>query len=143
MFFLLAQPNYAREMRTLETQAKHKTYNRYNSPLSFVEFIEAAKWCKVNLPDTARIASRKPEIFYMMSDGLKCDGVPFYATPEEVLKNFEDNEIDYVVIDWWFPHAYRTIVPAIQKYPDRFKAQYQVGGENNQPVTYVFEIIPQ
>ncbi|MDR1652905.1 MAG: hypothetical protein LBS01_04535, partial [Prevotellaceae bacterium] len=141
IFFFAAHPTYAKSMQDIENQAKYKTYNQYNSHPAFAEFLQATAWCKQNLPDTTRIASRKPEIFYISTNGKKCAGFPQYATPEEVLASFEKNKIDYVVIDWWFRHAYATVVPCIQKYPEKFRIINQIGGENGQPATYVVQVL--
>jgi hypothetical protein len=141
IFFFGAQPSYAKSLENIKLQAKYKSYNQYNAVPQFLEFIQAAQWTKANLPDTARIASRKPEIYYIFTDNRKCAGFPQYATPEEVLSGFEKNKIDYVIIDWWFKHAYATIVPCIQKYPDRFSIIMQIGGSNNQPATYVVKFL--
>jgi hypothetical protein len=138
-FFFIAQPTYAKSIKEIELQAKFKTYNQYNAHPAFLEFLQAADWCKQNLPDTARVASRKPEIFYISTNGKTCGGFPQYASPEEVLASFEKNKINYVVIDWWFRHAYATVVPCIQKYSDRFRIINQIGGTNGQPATYIVQ----
>jgi hypothetical protein len=141
IFLIAVQPVYAKSMKEIELQAKYKTYNQFNTSPSFFEFLQAADWIKKNTPDTARIACRKPEIFYISTAGRKCSGILYYATPEEVLNHFEENKIDYVIIDWWFRHAYHTIVPCIQKYNDRFRIVHQIDGNNNQPATYVVRFL--
>jgi hypothetical protein len=141
IFSLIAQPIYAESIKEIKLQAKYKTYNQFNATLPFLEFLQAADWIKKNIPDTARIACRKPEIFYISTSGGKCAGIPYYGTPEDVLKSFEENRTDYVIIDWWFGHAYRTVIPCIQKYGDRFRVVHQIGGYNNQPATYVVQVL--
>ncbi|MDR1631901.1 MAG: hypothetical protein LBR97_03320 [Dysgonamonadaceae bacterium] len=141
IFSLVAQPIYAESMKGIELQAKYKTYNQFNATPSFVQFLQAADWIKGNIPATARIACRKPEIFHIFTDGRKCGNFPFYATPEDILKGFEENKIDYVIIDWWFRHAYHTVVPCIQKYSDKFVVVHQIGGADNQPATYVVRFL--
>jgi hypothetical protein len=141
IFIFAVQPSYAQSFKDIKLQAKYKYYNQANATPSFLEFIQAAQWVQKNIPDSERVASRKPEIFYIFTDGRKCGGFPQYATPEEVIDGFEKNKINYVIIDWWFRHAYATVVPAIQQYPDKFRIVNQFGGANNQPATYVVEFL--
>ena len=141
IFFLIAQSSYSQSFNDIKSQARYKTYNERNAMPPFLEFIQATDWIAKNIPDTARIASRKPEIFYIFSGNRKCAGLPYYGTPEEVLNDFEKNKIDYVLIDWWFRHAYTTVVPCIQKYEDKFRIVHQIGGQNNQPVTYIVQFL--
>ena len=122
--------------------AKFKTYTEKNAAKSFVEYLAAINWCAANLPDTARVACRKPELFYIYSKGRKSGGIPQYASPEAVLEGFEKNRIDYIIIDHWFRHAYVTVVPAIQKYSDRFAVVHQIGGDpkDETPATYIVKM---
>jgi hypothetical protein len=139
VFVFCCQPVYAASIKTVEATSRIKVFNERNAAPAFVEYMEAAKWMKDNLPDTIRVACRKPEFFYIFSGGRKSGGIPWYATPEEVVAGFEKSNIDYVIIDHWFGHAYRTVVPAIQKYDNRFQVVHKIGGDDKQekPATYV------
>ena len=46
--------------------------------------------------------------------------IPRDGTPEEALSFLENNKVDVVIIDTWFPSAYRIILPAVERYPERF-----------------------
>jgi hypothetical protein len=140
IFTVCCQPAYAANIKQAEAQSKVKVYNTTNSSPQFVEFLDAIRWCKNNLPATVRVASRKPELFYIFSGGRKSGGFPHYATPEEVVENFVKNKIDFVIIDHWFRHGYVTIVPAAQKYPDLFNVVHQIGDKKaDEQLTYIIQ----
>ncbi|GHT69994.1 hypothetical protein FACS189452_10760 [Bacteroidia bacterium] len=150
VFVVTMQPVYAASIKATELQAKTKTYTVANSSPNFVEFLDAIKWIKDNTPDTARFACRKSELFYIFSGGRRSGGIPIVMMgqpnipPEEVIERFEKDKIDYVIIDSWFRHAYFTVVPAIQKYEDKFRVVYQNGGEEgNRNPTYVVKFLHQ
>ncbi|GHT55107.1 hypothetical protein AGMMS49982_20670 [Bacteroidia bacterium] len=142
VFALIAQPTFAASIKGLKSQAKYKTYNYANAAPAFVEFLDAIRWVKDNTPETARICTRKPENFYFYSNGRKGGSFPWYATPEEIVEYMTTSKFDYIIIDHWFPHAYRTLVPAAQKYGDKFKIVHMVGGTQQSPPTYVLKFIP-
>jgi hypothetical protein len=122
-------------------KAKLKDYTRSNVSLSLAEYLEAAKWVKVNTPNDSRVSVRKPELFYIYSDGRKSIMFPHYATPEEIMTFFDRNKVDYVILDWWFRHAYATVLPAIQQNEDRFKVVHKIGGAGDVPATYVMKVL--
>jgi hypothetical protein len=121
-------------------KAKYKEYHRSNTSLSLVEYLEAVQWLKANTPRDSRVSVRKPEFFYIYSNGRKSMMFPQYATPEEIMTFFDKNKIDYVIIDWWFRHAYATVLPAVQKYEDRFEWIHQIGGVGKSPSTFILKI---
>ncbi|GHU95741.1 hypothetical protein FACS1894156_5840 [Bacteroidia bacterium] len=150
VFVVTLQPAYAASIETAESQAKTKTYTAANSSPNFVEFLDAIKWVKDNIPDSARVACRKSELFYIFSGGRKSGGIPIVMvgqpniSPEEVIERFTKEEIDYVIIDSWFRHAYFTVIPAVQKYDEKFNVVYQNGGEDNvRNPTYVIQFDPR
>ena len=136
-------PNYNNAIQTAGKAAKFKEYTAANTTPPLVEYIDAMRWVKNNLPDTARISTRKPELFYIYSGGRKSSSFPYYGTPEEVMDYLSQNKIQYVIIDHWFRHAYTTVVPAVQKYQDKFRVAVQIGGKTKDvPPTYVLEYLP-
>ena len=149
-FTWMSYPTYAASIKNAEMMAKFKDYTDANSSPAFFEYLQAIRWVKTNVPDTMRVSTRKPEIFYIYSGGRPSSYFPFYATPEEVIDYLEQNNIRYIIIDRWFRHAYTTIIPAVQKYPEKFRVVGQFGetdkkdvNGNPQPVTYVMEFNPQ
>ncbi|GHT14997.1 hypothetical protein AGMMS4956_14040 [Bacteroidia bacterium] len=150
VFVVTMQPAYAASIKATELQAKTKTYTAANSSPNFVEFLDAIKWIKDNTPDTARVACRKSELFYIFSGGRRSGGIPIVMvgqpniSPEEVIERFEKEKIDYVIIDRWYRHAYFTVIPAVQKYSEKFNVVHQIGGKDEQnPPTYVIQFNPR
>jgi hypothetical protein len=144
IFTFTAYSSYSAAIKATAKNAKYKDYNYSNTTPALVEYISAMQWAKDNLPDTARISTRKPELFYIYSEGRKSIMFPQYATPEEVLEFFTNNKIQYIIIDRWFRHGYVTIIPAVQKYQDKFSIICEIKGlEQGAPYTYVIEFNPQ
>ncbi|MDR3287193.1 MAG: hypothetical protein LBT27_07105 [Prevotellaceae bacterium] len=144
IFTLTAYSSYASAIKTNAKNAKSKEYSYSNTTPALVEYISAMQWAKDNLPDTARVSTRKPELFYIYSGERKSIMFPQYATPEEVMDFFTKNKIQYIIVDRWFRHGYVTIIPAIQKYNDKFKIIHQIKGlEEGAPNTYIIEFNPQ
>lgn len=85
------------------------------------QYALASEWMGKNLPEDARVICRKPELFYMLSGYRHANGFPQYATPEEIMEMIDRDNVEYIILDVMYIHAYRTVYPAIQKYPDRFR----------------------
>lgn len=142
VFVIIAQPSYAASIQQQEKEARFKEYNEKNSSPALAEFIEAMKWVDANLPETARVTTRKPELYNLYTGRKSCMFVR-YGTPEEVLEFFINYNLDYVIIDHWFRHGYTTIIPAVQAYPEKFKVIHQIGPrQEGEPATYVIEFNP-
>jgi hypothetical protein len=137
-----ASVNAQQELRQI---AKFKTWEDvYNPPMN--QYLEAVKWSGKNLPDTARVLCRKPELFYMFSGNRPAGSFPFYAEIDTVMDIFTKNKITHVIIDSWFRHAYYTIYPAIVQYPEKFKLIRQIGkNDATQQITptLIFEFNPE
>ena len=145
IFIIPAYPIYAETMKVEEKKASHKEYVPENSGYPLAHYVEAMKWVKTNIQDTGKVMTRKPELLFMYTNGRKSDSFPWYATPDEIIDLLTENQYKYVIIDTWFRHAYVTLVPAIQQYPDKFKVLHQIG-EANEALqlnpTYVVEFNP-
>lgn len=142
LFFLF--PHYAKAVKPQQNFATYKIWNERIANAAFVEYIHAINWCKKSLPDTARVACRKPELFYLFSGGRKSTGFPQYATPEDLLNSFKEKNISHVIIDRWFRHGYATVYPAVQKYPAHFKPTIQIGqNTKTQLPTLIFQFFPE
>lgn len=138
LFFLF--PHYTKTLKPLQNFATYKAWNEKIADAAFVEYIYAINWCTKNLPDTARIACRKPDLFYLFSGGRKSTSFPQYATPEDLLKTFENQNISHVIIDRWFRHGYVTVYPMVQKYPTHFKPLIQIGQNTKKQLpTLIFQ----
>ena len=149
-FTWMSYPAYAASIKNAEVMAKFKDYTKVNSSPEFSEYLQAIRWVKSNTPDTTRVTTRKPEIFYIYSGGRPSAYFPFYATPEEVINFLTQNNIRYIIIDRWFRHAYLTIIPAVQKYQEKFRIVAQFGETDKKdqagqpmPLTYVVEFNPK
>lgn len=133
-------PNASLALSSAAAAAKSKSYTAANSAPALAEYLDAIRWVKENTPKDAFVCTRKPEIFYLYSGGRKSTSFPNYATPEEIVEHLTSTKVRYVIIDWWFRHAYVTIIPAAQKYPDRFRVLWQTPSpEKDAPLTYVLE----
>lgn len=143
ILLLCLYPNYSLAIENAHQLAKFRDYTTANATPPLAEYLDAIRWFKTNVQDTGRVSTRKPELFYIYSGGRKSASFPYYATPEGIIDYFTDNHIRYVFIDRWFRHAYVTVMPAVQKYPDKFRIIHQIGGtEPNTPPTYVLEFNP-
>ena len=108
-----------------------------------MEYIYAINWCKKNLPEEARIACRKPELFYLFSGGRKSTSFPQYAEPDDLFNRFQEQKISHVIIDRWFRHGYVTVYPMVKKYPDYFRPLIQIGQNTKQQLpTLIFQFLP-
>ena len=127
--FGVLSPTYSKQQEDNRKLASIKSWTSVNDR-RMVDFIEACKWCGENLPDTARMMCRKPEIYYMYSDYHKSMGMPWAGEPDTILQLFRKNNLQYVIIDSWFRHGYATIYPCIVKYQDKFRLIKQIGEVN-------------
>lgn len=116
----------------LEAQTEFKKTARMRSwlttpDLNAQHFLEAAVFCGDSIPEDARVICRKPELLYMFSHYHKAGGFPLYAEPDTIYNMLCRDSIDYVIVDSWFRHAYVTLWPCIQKYPEKFKQVKKIG----------------
>lgn len=113
-------------------------YLKYSPVLEAVdELIQASQFLST-IPDDALTAVIKPEIFYFHSGGHHAVNIPRQGTPEEIIKYFYDNGVDYIIVDHFFKTAYRTVAPVALDYPAVFKA-VQAFGDKEKGVTVVFK----
>ena len=90
-------------------------------------YLEASRYLGDSLPADARAICRKPEITYMFSNYRATNGFPHYADPDTIYNMLRRDSINYLIVDNWFRHAYVTLFPCIQKYPEKFKMVKQFG----------------
>lgn len=126
LLLVILIPRYTAAQEEPRKTAKIKSWkSSQGSPMA--QFITAAEWCGANLPDTALVWSRKPEIFYIYSNYHRSSGFPQYATPDSIMSLINRNGVDYVLLDNWFRHAYTTVYPAIIKNQEKFQLVQQYG----------------
>lgn len=104
----------------------------------FRDYIEMAKWAKTNLPEGSVVSARKPQLFYLYSNKFVCY---YQRTPdaEELLENLKEKKVTHVVVDQLgYSSTSRYLVPAIQRYPEKFQEVAKVGDPN----TYIFKYRP-
>jgi len=119
-------PRYTQAQTYYRQLAKVRRWQQVNDP-AMTQYIGAAEWCKKNINKNAIVLCRKTEIFYYYSKGIHTTSFPQYASVEEVMNLLEKKQPDYILIDWWYGHAYRTLYPAIMEHPEKFAFIQQWG----------------
>ena len=62
-----------------------------------------------------------------------------FDEPQAVVRGLEEAGADYVVVDQLgFSSTYDFLIPAIQRFPERFELLWQRPG----PETYIFRFVP-
>ncbi len=94
---------------------------------AFTGYLEAAEWCRENIPTDSKLLCRKPEIYYMYSGHRRSERFPMYASPDSVMKVIREKKATHIIIDSWYRHAYATIIPAIKANEGKFKLLKKIG----------------
>lgn len=128
-----------KNQENIKQMAAVKSDMRYSDSHPYKQYIRASMYF-TKAPSNYLVACRKPELFHYYSKYHHCINIPKSGTPEDVIKFLTNNKVDAVIIDCWFPHAYRVVLPAVIAYPEHFSVMEQFG-DNNQP-TYVLAFIP-
>lgn len=114
-----------------------KVEANYIYPHNWQRYFDMAKYAKDNLPKSAIIACRKPELFHIFSDRFTCK-YPFEEDQQKLLDGLKDRQVKYVVVDQLgFSSTNRYLVPAINNNKNRFRRQLIL--EN--PTTYLLEFL--
>lgn len=106
-------------------------------PAPWASFLDAARWSGENLPAGAIVVNRKPRIFYWIS-GRQGRVYRFTGEPELLIRDLEEADADFVVIDQISGTTARYLVPAVRANPGRFEMIHQAG----RPPTYVLRFSP-
>lgn len=122
----LLYPKYIQAQNELRATAKLKTWEKLNEP-KITAYLEACKFCKDSLPDSIRVITRKPELFYMFSGYKKSTSFPWYGDSDTIMSYLRTQNPTHVILDNWFPHAYVTLNPAINKNNEKFKIIKTIG----------------
>ena len=112
-------PVYYQSQALYRKTAGIKSYAAVPQMAPFQAYIDACEACR-NFPQDRLTAVLKPELFYVHSGFHHSVAIPRDGTPEEALSFLENNKVDVVIVDTWFPSAYRIILPAVERYPERF-----------------------
>lgn len=103
-----------------------RPYKKFITDQNCLNFFDALDWCKSNIPDSARMVCRKPELYYIHAGFKKSVSFPNYAPEDSVMKYLDKVQASHLILDNWYKHAYTTLYPAIKKYPEKFKVIHQV-----------------
>lgn len=122
---------YLRPIQKLKQEA-HSDF-----PRQYKNYFTIGEWAKQNIPDSSVVCCRKEELFYLFSNRM---AAPFLQTlnTEEQMAWLQKGDIDYVLVDaLGYSGTERYLVPAVQKYPAKFK----VVKELKNPNTYLLKIV--
>jgi hypothetical protein len=106
----------------------------------WANFFAAAEWIRSNTPPDAIVASRSSYVLYWKTR-RQTVGYRFVEDPDAVYEDLLRSGARYVLVDSfaWTGTTGRYLVPALNKYRDRFHVAWQADG----PPTYVLEILPE
>ncbi|HSG80662.1 MAG TPA: hypothetical protein VLC48_00310, partial [Gemmatimonadota bacterium] len=104
-------------------------------PAPTVDFINAAIWTKAATPADAVVINRKPQIFYWYAR-RRGDNYPYTTDVDSVMSFINSQGATYVVVDRWSATTSRYLVPAIQRYRNRFGLAHQEGDPPTFVLTY-------
>ena len=107
-------------------------------PPQWNNYYLAGRWLAANTSQDALVVCRKSYWMYIVSG--RTAQVYAFDQPQAVLRGLEEAGADYVVVDQLgFSSTYDFLVPAIQRYPERFELLWQKSG----PDTYIFRFVPK
>jgi len=116
-----------------------KMYNRRKGypPKYWEGSSEVAQWVKENSPEESLIVCRKPYLFYCFS-GRKTIGYKFTKDINKILKSFEEEKIDFVLLDLNDGMNNFYLKPVIDNYKDRFELAYKSEKGEKEAILYRF-----
>lgn len=117
----------------LQTQAEGVYMNNYQN------YFAIADWIQENTPENTVTSVRKEGLFYLYS---KRNVTNYQKTPdsEAQIEYLKSKNVDYVVVaQLGYSSTGKYLVPAIDKYPNKFK----VIKEFKNPNTYLMQFLPE
>ena len=123
--FINLTPKYAAAQKTYHDNARMTSWFSIKD-INAKYYLEASRYLD-SIQGPVRPICRKPELTYIFSNFHACNGFPQYAEPDTIYNILRRDSINYLIVDNWFRHAYVTLFPCIQKYPDKFKLVKQYG----------------
>ncbi|MBL3657838.1 hypothetical protein [Fulvivirga sediminis] len=97
----------------------HDQAKKEYSP-AWKNYFAMGTWLKRNVKEKVTVSCGKPVLFYLYSDTYT-SRYKFAQDPEELIKDLEEREVDYVVIDQVYGNTFRYLLPAVRKHPERFQ----------------------
>lgn len=105
---------------------------------NYASYFNIASWCKTNLPDTAIIATRKPELFFLQAH-RKVTGYNFTKDNELLINDLKKNGVTHVVTDnLGYSSTGLYLSPAVMNNPEKFKLIKEDGKKGQG--TYLFQV---
>lgn len=90
-------------------------------PANWYTYFLMADWVKHNTESDDVFIARKESLFYLESN-RKAYRYKFTTDPQEMIADFEEKNVDYVVLDGLgFSSTSRYLRPVIEKHPERFE----------------------
>ncbi|MCK4596494.1 hypothetical protein KAU04_00590 [bacterium] len=105
-------------------------------PPRWQNYFLVAQWCREHTPKESVFVARKPSLFYLFAQRQVLI-YPFTADTEEMIAFMVRNQVDYVIVDNLSRTTDRYLLPAVQKYIDKFRLIY---GLDN-PRTWVLKTV--
>lgn len=97
---------------------------------NWANYLLVAEWAKDNLKETDVVITRKPELFYFISD-TKTSTFPYTDDVSVLVKEFEKNRVTHVVFEQLgFSQTGKYLYPLLVKEPDRFNLVYSLGSRD-------------
>jgi hypothetical protein len=113
--FLLGIPLFTPEVKNLHSFAEGVYTNTYRN------YFEIAKWARYNTSPDAVFCCRKPALFYAYAH-RPMTYYKYTTDSEELIDDLKEKNVKYVVLEQLgYASTGRYLVPAIQKYPLKFK----------------------
>ena len=104
--------------------------NQMEFPPQYKNFFAVAEQVKKQLPSETVVASRKPSLFYMYSQG-KIATFAYSSDDKKVIEGFLNDKVDYVVLDeLGYSATALYLYPAIEKNPELFAPVLQMPNSN-------------
>ena len=135
VYFIIPNKSQNNQQETIEI-------SKETNDQKLKDYIEACEFCKDNLSDSILVITRKPEIFYEFSGNKKAMMFSWDAEPDSIMSYLRETQATHIILDDRYRHAYLTLYPTVQKYPEKFKVLKAIGKMDtvaNQNVTYVLE----
>ena len=124
--FISLVPKYTEAQKMYRENARMASWFSIKD-INARNYLEASRYLGDSIQGNVRAVCRKPEITYMFSNYLATNNFPPYAEPDAIYDMLRRDSINYLIVDNWFRHAYVTLYPCIQKYPEKFKVVKKYG----------------
>ncbi len=133
LVFLLFIGSFLAPLDQLKAMAKAPYQQNYQN------YFQLGRWVKINGAPNAITACRKGQLFYLYSN-TPTTRYKDTQNAEELIQDLIDKNTTYVVIDQLgYSSTARYLVPAVQKYPTKFKMVQHL----KNPDTYLMEFHPE